>query len=371
MDKLVKQLVAKKKEGLWWDFKREHHKSSLDLLHDILCLSNVIYPDDRYLIIGVSDDYKYFDVRSNNPRRKQSDIIDLLRAKNFAEDNMPQVTMETISINNNEIDIVIIKNKRLKPYYLLNDVKRERKTLKSGVIYSRIVDTNTPIDRCANPSHVEKMWKERFGLTLPAEERFKPILLDYKNWRYDGISKAYYSLDTDYSIEIKEDESAQEKFWWQIEFFEKVVGNTYILKHKDKELFNLSIQRFRSENLYFPFPDIEYIAYPDDQISNIDCYCDLFFYVKNTIEYSLFVHIRAGEIGGELKNNSLKTPIRTQIKPPIIKLPFLIFEDNSSKNTAIQMLKQNIKEFEVLSENGHNCEKLFSEWAFQQVTELI
>ncbi len=57
MENLIVQLIESKKEGTWWDFKREHHSCSLDLLHDILCLSNVIHLGDRYLIIGVSDDY--------------------------------------------------------------------------------------------------------------------------------------------------------------------------------------------------------------------------------------------------------------------------------------------------------------------------
>jgi schlafen family protein len=367
VEKLVKQLVERRKEGSWWDFKREHHECSLDLLHDILCLSNAIHSGDRYLIIGVSDDYEFIDVRSNNPRRRQSDVIDLLKAKKFAEDNVPIVTLETIYINDNEIDVIVIKNERVKPYYLLSDERKGKKTLKCGVVYSRVGDTNTPVDKCANPNDVAVMWRERFGLTLSVEERFITILLDYENWRYDGVSKAFYSLEPDYSIEIEEDENVQGKYWWQIDFFEKPVGSTYILKYKDKELYKLLVQRFHSENLCFPFPNVEYVAYPDDQITNVECYCDLFFYVKGTIKYSLFVHVRALEIGAKLNEFSLKTPIKTQIKPPIINLPFLIFEDNSSKDKAIEMLKQNINEYKALSADGNKCEKLFSEWAYNQV----
>jgi len=367
VENLITQLIESKKEGTWWDFKREHHSCSLDLLHDILCLSNVIHPGDRYLIIGVSDEYELLDVKANMPRRKQSDIIDLLKKKDFAEDSVPNVSLTTISINNSEIDVVVIKNERVKPYYLLSDARKGKKILKCGVVYSREADTNTPIDICANPKDVALMWRERFGLTLSAEERFVSVLLEYENWRYDGVSKAYYSLDPDYSIEIEEDKDSQGQYWWQLDFFENPIRSLYTLKYKDKELYKVPVLRFYSENLCFPFPNIEYIAYPQDQITSVECYCDLFCYVKETIEYSLFAHIRALEIGAKLTEFSLRTPIKTQIKPPVISLPFIIFDDNVEKNRAMEKLKQNINEFKVLSEGKNECEKLFSEWAYNQI----
>jgi hypothetical protein len=363
----IKQLIASKKEGEWWDFKREHHKSSLDLLHDILCLSNALHPGDRYLIIGVSDDYELFDVKCNSPRRTQADIVDLLKRKNFAENNIPAISMANVTIDGNELDVIIIKNERVKPYYLLGDVKKERKILRSGVVYTREGDTNTPIDMCANPKDVAMMWRERFGLTLSAEERFIDLLLEFENWRYDGISKAHYSIDPDYSIEIEEVESNQGKYWWQIDSFKKPYKSIYILKYRDKELYKVPVLHFHSENLCFPFPNIEYIAYPDDQVTGITCYCDLFHYVKGTIEYSLLVHIRAMEIGAKLTEHSLATPLRTQIKPPIISLPFVLFDNQNERDKAIEQLKQNIKEFKKLTEGNDECEKLFSEWAYDQI----
>lgn len=368
MENLIKQLVASKKEEEWWDFKREHHKSSLDLLHDIICLSNALHPGDRYLIIGVSNDHELFDVKCNNPRRTQADIIDLLKRKNFAENNIPAISMENVTIEGNELDVITIRNNRVKPYYLVSDVKKDKKTLRSGVVYTRVEDTNTPIDMCANPKDVAMMWRERFGLTLSAEERFIDLLLEFENWRYDGISKAHYSLDPDYSIEIKGSESNQGQYWWQIDSFETPDKSIYILKYRDKELYKVPVLRFHSENLCFPFPNIEYIAYPGDQVTDISCYCDLFHYVKGTIEYSMLVHIRAMEIGGKLTENSLETPLRTQIKPPIISLPFILFDNQNERDKAIEQLKQNINEFKKLTEGNDKCEKLFSEWAYDQIS---
>jgi len=364
---LVRQLVDKKKEGTWWDFKREHHENQLDLLHDILCLANAIHSGDRYLIIGVSDNYEYIDVNKGKIRRKQSDIIDLLKSKKFADDNVPVVSMESVSINTNEIDIITIKNKRKKPYYILDDYKKGKKCLRSGVVYNRVGDTNTPNNRCANPNDVELMWKERFGLTLTAEERYVEILLDFRNWRYDGISKAYYTIDPDYSLEIEQDDNGEGQCWWQNELVEKTIGSIYFLKYKDKDVYSLPVKRFHSENLCFPLPDVEYVAYPDDKFSGVSCYCDLFHYTKGTIKYSLFFHIRALEVGGNLTAKSFCTPLESQIKPPIISLPFLIFESDKEKKEALKKLKDNINDFKCNIGQTNGCERQFCEWAYKKI----
>ncbi len=369
MKTLVRQLVEKKKEGTWWDFKREHHESSLDLLHDILCLANANHSGDRYLIIGVSDDYEVIDVNNGKIRRKQSDIIDLLKSKKFAEDNVPVVSMEGVSINTNEIDVITIKNKRKKPYYILDDYKKGKKCLRSGVVYNRVRDTNTAIDQCANPNDVVLMWKERFGLTLSVKERYVEILLDFQNWCYNGISKAHYTIDPDYSLEIEQDDNGESQYWWQKEIVEKTVDSIYLFKYKDKDVYSLPVKRFYSENLCFPMPDVEYIAYPDDsdRCSGVSCYYALFHYTKRTINYSLFFHIRALEVGGNSTAKSFCTPLKSQIKPPIISLPFLIFESDKEKNEAIKKLKENINDFKCNVGQTNGSEKQFCEWAYKKI----
>ncbi len=34
------KLIALKREGAYWDFKKEWHKDNSELIHDILCLAN-------------------------------------------------------------------------------------------------------------------------------------------------------------------------------------------------------------------------------------------------------------------------------------------------------------------------------------------
>ncbi|MEM5592817.1 ATP-binding protein [Niallia circulans] len=52
---VVTELVNRKFEGDYWDYKQEWHKHNEKLIHDILCLANTTHDRDCYLIIGVSD----------------------------------------------------------------------------------------------------------------------------------------------------------------------------------------------------------------------------------------------------------------------------------------------------------------------------
>jgi hypothetical protein len=379
MKELIKNLVKRGKEGTWWDFKLKHHENLTKLLHDILCLANVIHDGDRYIIIGVSKDYKIVGVNKCNVRYTQADILDYLKAKKFAGDNIPNILIDTILIDENEIDVITIKNERLKPYYLISDENKKGEKLRGGVIYSRLGDTNTPVDKCANPNEVELMWRERFGLDQKSTEKFKSILLDYQNWKYDGISKAFYVLDPDYLIEIGDEECSSGKYWWQNAFSEQPYTYSYSLKYKNVELHKLPVVRFQSENLCIPFPSIEFITYPEKQDAlGADCYCDLFYYRKNSIEYCLFYHIRSLEIA-PVTRKAYTTPIETQIKPAIIHLPFLILENELELEGLHQKIERDFelfmqekerkfkkKEFSTEEKRRLECERFFSEWVLQK-----
>jgi hypothetical protein len=222
------------------------------------------------------------------------------------------------------------------------------------------------------------MWRERFGLNDKASDRFKKVLLDFNNWKYDGIDSAFYDIDPDFTIEIGDSETDGGKFWWEEGFFEKPTKYHYHLKYKKVELHKLPVVRFRSENLCLPFPSIEFITYPEKKDDcTTDIYCDLFFFKKNTIEYSLFKHIRALEVESPTKQ-SFSTPIETQIKPPIIELPFLFIDDDIHLKAIISKLVSGFDNFldelrnspDVLDIEDENrkrvaSERLFSEWAFK------
>ncbi|GAA3918475.1 ATP-binding protein [Litoribacillus peritrichatus] len=382
MLELIRQLVLEKKEGDWWDFKQQHHSNLLDLLHDILCMANIIYEGERYIIFGVTDDYEIIGLNNDNVRYSQADILNFLRTKSFANYKIPELKLDTVFIDGKEIDILTIANAAKKPYYLTKDETKKGSTVRAGVVYSRLQDSNTPKTSCATPYEIEAMWRERFGLTKKASDRFSDILLDYNNWKYDGLSKAFYDIDPDYTMEIDGDEESGGKFWWEEGLFEKPDKFYYLLKYKSIPLHKILIVRFRSENLEFPFPRIEYVTHPDANDGyNSDIYCDLFYFEKGSIEFSLFKHIRALEVEFP-SEKSYSFPIETQIKPPIIELPFLLVDNEQHLNEITSQLlssfidfkeekKANIeiKEFDDPILKRYAYERSFSEWAFRVVNE--
>ncbi|MCY3555205.1 MAG: hypothetical protein OXH56_07775 [Gemmatimonadetes bacterium] len=75
----VLSLVSRKSEGTYWDFKREHHKSKSDLIHDILSLANAKHEGDRFLVYGVDDGFRLHSIRNDGGRRSQADLASIFR----------------------------------------------------------------------------------------------------------------------------------------------------------------------------------------------------------------------------------------------------------------------------------------------------
>lgn len=77
LESKIKNLIDKKSEGEYWDFKQEWHKYNDRLLHDILCFANTVHDKECYLIISVSGKGEIIGVNKEN-RRRQVDILDVL-----------------------------------------------------------------------------------------------------------------------------------------------------------------------------------------------------------------------------------------------------------------------------------------------------
>ena len=211
----MKQIIAKlaelKREGDYWDFKREPHENNANLLHDILCLANSLHIGDRYLIIGIDeeDDYNRFNLNQDGikNRSKQADLIDFLSSKKFAGDNVPEVKLETLYYDNDvEIDVIVIKDNISKPYYITKDHRYGKETVRAGVIYSRVGDKNVPKNEVANIYKIEKMWKQRFGLDNEPARRMLDLLLNPNEWNkgYDHEKATYHKIFPEFSIEFVE-----------------------------------------------------------------------------------------------------------------------------------------------------------------------
>ncbi len=157
MEHIVKQLLQCGKEGLWWDFKLKHHENIAALVHDIICVANVIHDGNRYIIFGISDSLEVIGLSKEDKSYTQADIINHLRKLTFSEHNIPNIQLNSLTFNDVDIVVLTIFNERLKPYYLTQEFRFQNKLIRAGVVYSRVEDTNTPLDSCANPCDVKAM----------------------------------------------------------------------------------------------------------------------------------------------------------------------------------------------------------------------
>lgn len=209
---IIEKFIDLKKEGVYWDFKQEHHNNNADFIHDVICLSNAKYDGERYLIFGINDDCEIIGLL--NPK-KQADIIDTLRNANFADDIFPDILLEDLKIEEKNIQVIVIKNTAEKPYYLVKEKKEAKKNINAGAIYTRVMDTNTPKNKVASSKDIEYMWKEQFGLTKSPLERFKIYLEDFDGWQHNG-EISHYAQFPEFTIQSLEDSYNQgvEKLEW-------------------------------------------------------------------------------------------------------------------------------------------------------------
>lgn len=204
---IIVHLMELKQEGSYWDFKKEWYKDNKksDLLHDIICMSNNLVNRDAYLIIGVDDDYRVNDIKGDINRKNTQNLVDFLKDKNFVGGIRPTVIVETLKFGINEVDVIIIKNSNNTPFYLTTRYK----DIEPFHIYSRIQDTNTPVNNSADIDKVELLWKKRFGLLYTPLEQVESFLTDIKGWSNGpyGETDKYYRMFPEFTIQYTYDDS--------------------------------------------------------------------------------------------------------------------------------------------------------------------
>lgn len=212
MDKReIMKLINLKQEGEYWDFKREWYsdKKQADLLHDIICMANNRSNRDAYIIIGIDEEHDYsITSRKNDPNRKNTQqLVDFLRGKHFSGGTRPIVNVESICLGAEEIDVIVVYNSDSTPFFLTERYQ----SLYPNYIYTRVQDSNTPKDKSADLSDMERLWKKRFGLLSPPLERMKIYLKEAKMWEFspaNALTEIYYNrFSPEYMIETVFDES--------------------------------------------------------------------------------------------------------------------------------------------------------------------
>ena len=179
----VQGLINQRIEGVYWDFKRQHHaKQDKDkLIHDVLCLANADHLGPRFLIFGVVDgSWEIRDIQIDSVRRKQAELADLFRshASKFAQQSIPEFRLHTVQIEGKSIDVLVISDEPKKPFYLVEPIGQ----VHAHHIYTRVCDRNTACSESALPHDVERMWQGRLGLDKPAIERARRYLATPREW---------------------------------------------------------------------------------------------------------------------------------------------------------------------------------------------
>ena len=149
---------------------------------------------DAYLIFGVEDKTcQIIGINEDNSRNRLNTVrvVNFLRDKKFVGGIRPMARVETIDIEGKDLDILIIENSRYTPFRLSQDFKYKSKksndkdkerTVKANNVYTRIQDTNTPINETADPDKEEKLWRKRFHIDEPAYNRAMYYLENPEDW---------------------------------------------------------------------------------------------------------------------------------------------------------------------------------------------
>ena len=209
LGRTVADLIGRRGEGVYWDFKFEHHTDNGKLVHDVLCLANAEHDGPRFLVFGVNDeDFSVRSIEQDSGRRTQADIATLFRdnARKFFQSRFPTFHLREIEINGALVDVLVIEDEPKKPYYLVERVG----CLPAHHIYTRVCDTNTGRDAAAQPHEIERMWRERFGLDEPASERAKRLLAEPEAWwisEEDGFVCCHHRVFPEFTLKEASAES--------------------------------------------------------------------------------------------------------------------------------------------------------------------
>lgn len=317
----VKSLIEKGSEGSYWDFKQCWHSNNADLLKDIICIANNITMDmhDGYIIFGVEDKtFNIIGVSEDANRKNQENIIGFLSSQTWSGEEIPDVEVTTTNIDGKEIDVLIIHNKDVTPYYLLKDYskcsnKEKRKIiLRAGVIYSRVGDRNTSSAECATKQSTEFLWKKRFGLVGSDEFKVAKRLQNVSTWYSPDEYNTFYNReygditivrDSEYNLKVKIGKGRAETGTWVMDFpymfsniFNWNIGEGEIGRRAKWDIFlddsKLDVSLYGVQATRQSYYHIEPNTYWTNEleliVSKITDSIKYYAYIKDSIEFNAF-----------------------------------------------------------------------------------
>ena len=207
LSRIIGDLIATRKEGDYWDFKREPHAKIGDLIKDIICLANSPrHTGDRYIIYGVGDAGTVVGLQSAT-HRTQADIVSTLSNAGFAGGVCPDIYLQQIELQGQRLEVLVIKDRPEKPYYLQKEYDKRGVRLNPGTVYARVRDSNTASDQVASSHDIEQMWRQRFGLDQTPFQRVQNYLLDKDGWTETSENVWCYSQFPAFTISPTEEDA--------------------------------------------------------------------------------------------------------------------------------------------------------------------
>lgn len=202
---------SKIEENEWLDYKQEWHQNKIELVRDILSFANTVHSRDCYLIFGVVDKtIEVIGTREDSNKKNTQQVADLLAHQQLSGDP-PKIKVETFEINGKEVDVLTVFNYLNVPLFLYSKRSYQGKEIQPGQVFTRLSDTNTPINETASDSVLEMLFKKRFMLDQTIYERYRYVMEQLDDWTYvDEESKLLYNFDPNFYIEIKPLDSEEE-----------------------------------------------------------------------------------------------------------------------------------------------------------------
>lgn len=251
-------------EGTYWDFKEDYTDCREDKLIDIICMANNIDGHQAYLIYGVDDNGNIKGIENTAySRYTTKSVTEFLRSKPFAGGFVPKVAVQTIKIDNHELDIVIIKRSNNTPYYLTEEYSKShdvKKKLYAGAIYTRVNDINTPRKQTASFEHTEFLWRKRFGIDLSPSQKLLHLLEHTEEWSkttWDSDRHSYNLKSPEYQIIVLDSDEGYETLRYYYDD-EKMLYAPLQLKYLTTVLYETELWYMDMGRCLIPKPERRY-----------------------------------------------------------------------------------------------------------------
>lgn len=365
----ILHLILLKQEGSFWDFKRQWYSNNTDLLHDIICMSNNLDNHTSYIIIGIDEeqDYSVVDVSNDPNRRNTQKLVDFLKDKKFAGGIRPVIHVESINRACGVIDVIVIENSDNTPFYLTDKYEGVR----ANNIYTRVMDTNTPITGSADINHIEQLWRKRFHLDNTPVEKFYYYLRKPDDWEaiHDTDMGYFYKYSPEYTIICEKDESTNgyeyyifgqldiKPSWWlitlryyqtAIEQFQGIAldgGRSFVVApNRAYDIQNREISRFGfyiKNDLRFRLLEFYYHKETCDKYSH-SIYMNAVVIFKSEDEYKCFLNY----VRTHMKEyHSIYTKMGTTGLPPFPNLPGYKMDSFAKEYKDAFVMQQMLNEF--------------------------